>query len=68
LFSYVYGRRHSTGGNFYMLELDMGNNNKNNKRFIIADKKYYYTEGEGQMKIACHDFKKPRFTINDIQK
>jgi hypothetical protein len=57
----------------YMLELDMVNKNKNNKRFIIADKMYYYTtvkEGEtdSQVQYACHDFKKPRFTINDIQK
>jgi hypothetical protein len=43
LFSYVYDRIHITGGNFYMLELDMGNKNKNNKRFIITDKIYYYT-------------------------
>jgi hypothetical protein len=46
LFSYVYGRIHRSGGNFYMLELDMGNKNKNKKRFIIADKMYYYTVGE----------------------
>jgi hypothetical protein len=56
LFSYVYGRIHSTGGNFYMLELDMGNKNKNNKRFIIADKMYYYTVGEEPIKYTCHDF------------
>jgi hypothetical protein len=72
LFSYVYGRIHSTGGNFYMLELDVGNKNKNNKRFIIADKMYYYTvgegSGEGKIKYAYHDFIKPRFKINDIQK
>jgi hypothetical protein len=50
----------------------MGNKNKNNKRFIVADKMYYYTveEGEnsGKIQYACHDFKKPRFTINDLQK
>jgi hypothetical protein len=48
----------------------MGNKNKNNKRFIIADKKYYYKigDGEGQIKYACHDFKRQRFPINDIQK
>jgi hypothetical protein len=41
LFSYFYGRIHSTGGNFYMLELAMRNKNKNNKRFIIADKMFH---------------------------
>jgi hypothetical protein len=51
-----------------MLELDMRNNKKNHKRFIIADKMYYYTEGEGEIQYACDDFKKPRFTINDLQK
>jgi hypothetical protein len=66
LFSYVYGRINSTGGNFYMLELDMGKKNKNNKRFIIADKMYYTTVGEEVKHYAFHDFKKPRFTINDI--
>ena len=52
-----------------MLELDMGNKNKNNKRFIIADKMYYYTivdEEESIKHYAFHDFKKPRFTINDM--
>jgi hypothetical protein len=69
LFSYVYGRIHSTGVDFYILELSMGNKNKNNKRFIIADKTYYYTVGENsQLQYACHDFKKPRFTIYDLQK
>jgi hypothetical protein len=72
LFSYFYRRIHSTGGNFYMLELAMGNKNKNNKRFIIADKMYYYTicqeEAEGQIEYECHDFKRPRFTLNDLQK
>jgi hypothetical protein len=70
LFSYVYGRIHSTGGNFYSLETAMGNKNKNNKRFIIADKMYYYTVGEteSQIQYACHDFKHLRFTINDLQK
>jgi hypothetical protein len=68
LFSYVYGRIHSTGGDFYFLEVDMGNKNKNNKRFIVADKMYYYTVGESEevKHYAFHDFKKPRFTINDI--
>jgi hypothetical protein len=70
LFSYVYDRIHSTGGDFYILECEMGN--KNNKRCIISYKMYYYTDGEGensgQIQYACHDFKKPRFTINDIQK
>jgi hypothetical protein len=67
LFSYVYGRIDSTGGDFYILELAMGNKNKNNKRFIITDKMYYYTVGsEGQIKYAYHDFKHPKFTINDI--
>jgi hypothetical protein len=47
----------------------MGNKNKNTKRFIIADKMYYYTVGEEPIKqYACHDFKKPIFTINDLQK
>jgi hypothetical protein len=69
LFSYVYGRIHSIGGNFYMLELDMGNKNKNHKRLIIADKMYYTVgSNEGQIQNACHDFKSPRFTINDLQK
>jgi hypothetical protein len=53
-----------------MLEWEMGN--KNNKRFIIADKMYDFTVGEGELKgqiqYACHNFKKPRFTINDLQK
>jgi hypothetical protein len=40
-FSPVYGRVHSTSGNFYILELAMGNKNKNNKRFVIADKMYF---------------------------
>jgi hypothetical protein len=69
LFSYVYGRIHSTGGNFYILECEMENKNKNNKRFIIADKMYYYTTVEDEVKhYAFHDFKKPSFTINDLQK
>jgi hypothetical protein len=39
-----------------MLELDMGKKNKNNKRFIIADKMYYYTiEEEGKIKYTCND-------------
>jgi hypothetical protein len=54
LFSYVYSRIYSTGGDFYILDLAMGNKNKNNKRFIIADNMYYYTvsdgETEGQIK------------------
>jgi hypothetical protein len=50
-----------------MLELAMGNKNKNNKRFIIADKVYYYTvDSERKIKYSYHDFKRPRFTINDI--
>jgi hypothetical protein len=68
LFSYVYGRFHSTGGDFYILEFAMGNKNKNNKRFIIADKMYYYTvDSEGQIQNSCHDFIRPRFSINDLQ-
>jgi hypothetical protein len=67
LFSYVYGRIHSTGGDFYILECEMGNKNKNNKRFIIADKMYYYNGGEEEkIKYAGHDFKRPKFTINDL--
>jgi hypothetical protein len=72
LFSYVSGRIHSTGGNFYMLECEMGNVNKNNGRFIIADKMYYYTRRdvkiEDPIRYPCHDFIKPRFTIYDVQK
>jgi hypothetical protein len=44
-------------------------NTKNNNRFIIPDKMYYYTVDENsQIHNACHDFKRPRFTINDLQK
>jgi hypothetical protein len=50
LLSYVYGRIHSTGGNFCILETAMWNKNKNNKRFIISDKMYYYTVSEGEKK------------------
>jgi hypothetical protein len=47
----------------------MGNKNKNNKRFIIADKMNYYTTiGEEIKHYAFHDVKKPIFTINDCQK
>jgi hypothetical protein len=46
LFSYGYSRIHSTEGDFYILELDIGSKNKNNKRFIINDKMYYYTVGQ----------------------
>jgi hypothetical protein len=49
LFSYVYGRIHSTGGDFYILELDMGNKNKSNKRFIITSKMYYYTVADSKI-------------------
>jgi hypothetical protein len=35
LFSYVLGKIHSTGGNFYILELAMGNKNKNNKDSLL---------------------------------
>jgi hypothetical protein len=55
---------------FYILESEIGNK-KNNKRFIIADKMYYYTtvgEEESIKHYAFHDFKKPRFTINDLHK
>jgi hypothetical protein len=52
-----------------MLECDMGNINKHNGRFIIADK-LYYTEGDVKIvdpiQYPCYDFIKPRFTINDI--
>jgi hypothetical protein len=67
LFSYALGRIHSMGDDFYILECEMGNKNKNNKRFIITDKMYYYTVGDEEVKhYAFHDFKKARFTINDI--
>jgi hypothetical protein len=50
-----------------MLELAMGNKNKNNKRFIEANKMYCTVDEEESIKYyAFHDFKKPRFTINDI--
>jgi hypothetical protein len=65
VFSNVYSRVHSTGGDFYMLELAM--RNKNNKRFIIADKMYYYTVDSG-VQYACNDLKRPRLTINNLQK
>ena len=41
LFSYVYGRPHSTSGNFYILTLAMGNKNICNQRFVIKDKLYF---------------------------
>ena len=68
LFLYVYGRLHSTSGNFYILECSMGN--KNNKRFIVADKKYYTIfDYEDKVKqYVCDDIDPPRFTINDLQK
>jgi hypothetical protein len=54
-----------------MLELDMGNKNKNKGRFIIADK-MYYTEGDVKIgdpiRYPCYNFIKPRFTIYDLQK
>jgi hypothetical protein len=67
LFSYVYGRVHSTSGNFYILELSMGNKNKNNKRFAITDK-LYFTIVEDSEKIkgyTCCDIHRPRFTFDD---
>jgi hypothetical protein len=36
LFTKVYGKLHSTGGNFYFLEKPMSNVNKNNSRHIIG--------------------------------
>jgi hypothetical protein len=39
LFTKVYGKLHSTGGNFYLLEKSMGNVNKNNSRHIIGGTK-----------------------------
>jgi hypothetical protein len=67
LFSYVYGRVHSTGGNFYILECSMGN--KNNKRFIVADKMYYnICDGDKLKQYASSDIDPPRFTRNDLQK
>jgi hypothetical protein len=47
----------------------MRDKNKNNKRFVIADKMYFYTVGSGgQVQYAYHDFNSPRFTIYDLQK
>jgi hypothetical protein len=39
LFTKVYGKIHSTGGNFYLLEKSMGNVNKNNSRYVIGGTK-----------------------------
>jgi hypothetical protein len=44
--------------------------NKNNGRFIIADK-MYYTQGDVTIgdptRYPYFDFRKPRFTIYDLQ-
>jgi hypothetical protein len=39
LFSKVYGKIHSTGGNFYQLEESEDKINKNNERYIITNSK-----------------------------
>jgi hypothetical protein len=39
LFTKVYGKIHSTGGNFYSLEKSMDNVNKNNSQHIIGGSK-----------------------------
>jgi hypothetical protein len=36
LITQFYGKIHSTGGNFYLLEKSMGNVNKNNSRHIVG--------------------------------
>jgi hypothetical protein len=56
-------------GNFSILECPIGNKNKNNKRFIVADKIYYTICNNDKVKqYASCKINPPRFTINDLQK
>ena len=64
LFSYVYCRVHSTSGNFYILELAMGNKNKNNKRFVITDMLNFTIDD--QRRYTCCDLHRARFTFDDL--
>jgi hypothetical protein len=64
VFSHVYGRVHSPSVNFYILELAMGNKNKNNKRFVITDKLYFSIDD--QRLYICCNIHRPRFTFDDL--
>jgi hypothetical protein len=68
LFTFVKGKIHSTGGNFYQVENAEGNVNKNNDKYIITDSK-----GNQQLCLISkpHVYvylpaDLPRFTLDDL--